>query len=170
VGIVIRQGIKSTIVQYAGVAIGAVANLFLYTTLKEEYGLVQVLIVIANVILPFAMLGSYSLAVKFYPRFKEPDAGSQGFLTLLILIAGVGIVLYLASAVYIDDWLQDTYLSETREDYRQYIKYVPALVTLMALIKLLFQYTSNFRLITVPTFLEQFMLKVDSRAMALLAC
>lgn len=156
----IRQGIKSTIVQYAGVAIGAVANLFLYTTLKEEYGLVQVLIVIANVILPFAMLGSYSLAVKFYPRFKNPDAGRQGFLTLLLLIAGVGIGLYLATWGYLDNWLQEVYLSDTREDYRQYIKYIPAFVILLALIKLLFQYTSNFRLITIPTLLEQFMLKV----------
>lgn len=159
-GIVIRQGLKSTAVQYAGVLIGAVANLFLYTQLEAEYGLVQVLIVIANVILPFAMLGSYSLAVRFYPQFKTPDAGRQGFLTLLLLVSLTGIALYWLVAPLLDDWLMEKYLVNTREDYRQYIKYVPALVVCMALIRLLFQYISNFRLIVVPTILEQLMFKL----------
>ena len=159
-GIVIRQGLKSTAVQYAGVVIGAIANLFLYTQLEEEYGLVQVLIVIANVILPFAMLGSYSLAVRYYPQFRSPDAGKQGFLTLLLLVALTGIALYWLVAPMLDSWLMDKYLANTRADYRQYIRYVPWLVVCMALIRLLFQYISNFRLIVIPTILEQLMFKL----------
>lgn len=167
VGVVIRQGLKSTALQYVGVAIGIASQLFLYTQVPAEYGLVQVLIAAANVVLPFAMLGTYSLAVRYYPRFREPDAGRQGLLTALLLATAVGLALYLAAAPALDGWLRERYFADTRADYRQYIRYLPALVVCLALIKLLYQYTLNFRRIVVPTFLEQFLLKLTLPALLL---
>ena len=167
-GVVIRQGLKSTVVQYVGIVVGAVANLFLYTQVQAEYGLVQVLLGVANLIAPFAMLGSYSLAVRFYPRFTEPSAGRQGFLTLLLAVTAVGIGVYLLTAPLLDGWLSGRCLDRASAEYCLNVRYVPALVVCLALLRLLYQYTSNFRRIVVPTLLEQFSLKITLPA-ALLA-
>ncbi len=157
-GIVIRQGLKSTVVQYVGVVVGVVANLFLYTRLEAAYGLIQVLIVAANTIVPVAMLGSYALAVRFYPRVKE--AGSQGFLTLLMLLTLLGTSLFVLLWPWLEGPILTHFFSDTNPTYSQYISLVPVLVVLFAFSKLLIQYTSNFQRIVVPTLIDQFAFKL----------
>ncbi len=167
-GVVIRQGLKSTAVQYAGVVIGAATILFLVPLVREEYGLVQVMVAAANLLAPFAMLGSYGLAVRFYPRFTNPDAGRQGFLTLLLLLCLVGNVLFISLWPWLDGYIRNYYFAEMEPEYRQHLRYLPVLVSLFVFIKVLIQYVSNFRRIVVPTLLEQFLFKITLPTLLLL--
>ncbi len=159
-GVVIRQGLKSTAVQYVGVVVGVVANLFLYTQLDTEYGLIQTLIAAAGTILPFAMLGSYSLAVRYYPEFSHQEQDKRGFLGLLLLIASGGCILYLVASPLIQDWLWTWFSKKTPIEYKEYFAVLPVLVIAMVFTKVMAQYISNFRRIVIPTLLEQFLFKL----------
>jgi len=158
VGIVIRQGLKTTVLQYIGVGVGLVANLFLYTRAREAYGAAQVFIAAANVFAPFAMLGAYSLVVRFYPRFG-PEAEKQGFLTLLLGITTAGTGLYLLLSPLLQDFLLNTMYPDLDPEFRPLLRYLPGLVALLAYTKIFYQYAVNFRRLFVPVFFEQFVLK-----------
>ncbi|MFK8057686.1 MAG: polysaccharide biosynthesis C-terminal domain-containing protein [Saprospiraceae bacterium] len=167
-GVVIRQGIKSTAVQYVGVVVGVVANLFLYTQLDTEYGLIQTMIAAASTLLPFAMLGSYSLAVRYYPEFSNEEKNKRGFLGLLLLVAFGGVLLYLAISPFLQDLLLNHFFEKTPDEYKGYISYLPVLVVAMVFTKVIAQYISNFRRIVIPTLLEQFLFKLTLPSLLLL--
>lgn len=167
-GVVIRQGLKSTAVQYVGVVVGVMANLFLYTQLDTEYGLIQTMIAAASTLLPFAMLGSYSLAVRYYPEFSKEENKKRGFLGLLLLIALGGSLLYLAVSPCLQDLLLNRFFAKTPDEYKGYISYLPVLVVAMVFTKVIAQYISNFRRIVIPTLLEQFLFKLTLPSLLLL--
>ena len=160
-GIVIRQGIKTTVLQYLGLGIGLLAYTFLYIRYREVYGLVQVLIDAASLITSFAMLGSNALAVRFYPRVgKGGPAENEGFLTFLLALATVGVALYLLGRPLFDRLLVERLFTNVAAAYKPLLYTVPVLVVLLVYLRVLYQYATNFRLLTVPMFFEQFLFKL----------
>jgi len=86
-GIIKRQGIKTTLVNFIGAFIGGLAVLFVYSLDNEIYGYAQWLYSTAYLILPFATLGILSLIVKYYPAYNsEGTKNYNGFLSLIILL------------------------------------------------------------------------------------
>jgi len=85
-GIIKRQGLKSTIVHFLGAFIGVFANLYIYTGNDEIYGYAQFLYSTSTLLIPFATFGTLSLVVKFFPDFEKSDSETyNGFLSLLSL-------------------------------------------------------------------------------------
>ena len=164
-GVVIRQGLKSTAVQYLGVIVGAVSNLLLVTQLEAEYGLVVILIASANLVAPFAMMGSYGIAVRYFPYFQDHSSDRKGFLTLVLGIATVGSVIYLALSPWIQDVLIEPRFADTDESMHIYMRYVPILTVLFVFTRVLVQYISNLRRIVIPNLLEQFAFKLTLPAL-----
>ena len=72
-GVIQRQGIKQSLVTYFGVILGAVNVLLIYTTTlqPEEYGFIQVMMSASKLCLPFVLLGSQSMIIRFFPRFEN---------------------------------------------------------------------------------------------------
>ena len=70
-GVIIRQSIKGTLVNYLGVAIGFVTIFFVLTSYlnTEEVGLTRVLIDAAVLFSSFAQIGTGSSIVRFFPYF-----------------------------------------------------------------------------------------------------
>ncbi len=167
-GVVVRQGLKSTIVQFAGVGIGIFATLFLWPMALKVVGLVQTIIAAAAVIAPVSMLGSYVLAVRYYAPYSNPDAGRRGLLTLLLAICTVGVLLTALAWPLFDELVARTYFAEYGEDARTYLVVIPLLVAAVAYARLVSQYTTNFRRVVVPTLIEQFAFKVTLPVLVLL--
>ncbi len=70
-GIIIRQSIKGTIVNYVGIAIGFFTTFFVLTfPYRREIGLTRVLIEAATLIVGLAQFGANSSIVRFYPILK----------------------------------------------------------------------------------------------------
>ena len=71
-GIIIRQSIKGTIVNYVGIAIGFFTTFFVLTRFltAEEIGLARVLIEAATLIAGLAQLGTNSSIVRFIPILR----------------------------------------------------------------------------------------------------
>ena len=80
-GIIIRQTIKGTIVNYVGIAIGFFTTFFVLTQFltAEEIGLTRVLVDAAILLSGLAQLGTSSSVIRYYPYFKNEKHKDHGF-------------------------------------------------------------------------------------------
>ena len=94
-GIIIRQSIKGTLVNYLGVIIGFVTTFFVITSYltTEEVGLTRVLIDAAILFASFSQLGTSSSIIRFFPYFKNDDGKNHGFFFWTLLFPVVGFLI-----------------------------------------------------------------------------
>ena len=76
-GVIKRQGIKQSLVNYFAVVVGAVSVIFIYPLDRETYGLARFVIDGGMFIAPFMMLGFSSVTIRFFPFFKDEKKGTQ---------------------------------------------------------------------------------------------
>lgn len=95
-GIVVRQSIKGTIINYIGVAVGFVTTFFVmtkYLTL-EEVGLTRVMADAAILLSGLAALGTNTSALRYYPYFKDEPSRDHGFFGWTLIVPLVGFVIF----------------------------------------------------------------------------
>ena len=77
-GVIAKQGIRGTILTYAGTVVGAVTTLFVvaHFLTAEDYGLAQLLIDMAVMLSTLMQLGTGSALIRFWPWFsaESPEA------------------------------------------------------------------------------------------------
>ena len=95
-GVIIRQSIKGTIVNYIGVVVGFFTTFFVATRFltAEEIGLTRVLLDAAMLFSSLAQLGTNTSIVRFYPYFKDDDKDDHGFFFWSILVPFLGFVIF----------------------------------------------------------------------------
>lgn len=107
-GIVIKQGLRNSIVTYIGVIIGAINLLYVFPKLlkPEEIGLSRVLIDISLILASFAQLGAGAITDKFFPFFRDETKKHKGFLPMLLLYPLVGFIILTAAFLFFKDlWI-----------------------------------------------------------------
>ena len=105
-GVIIKQSIKSTIISYVGILIGAFNFLLLFPKyLKpEEFGLIRLLQDIPSLFALFVQLGASSLTDRYFYHFREKQK-DNGFLSMLLLYPLIGFTLFLLLFfIFIDFW------------------------------------------------------------------
>ncbi|RFC55028.1 MATE family efflux transporter [Brumimicrobium aurantiacum] len=90
-GIVQRQSLKNSIVNYLGIIIGGLSTMFIYPLDWELYGEIQFSLSSAILLSAFFSLGSHSLVNKYFPYFEKTK--TKGFLSLLFIYSGINILL-----------------------------------------------------------------------------
>ncbi|WP_375578168.1 hypothetical protein ABWH96_14140 [Marivirga tractuosa] len=72
-GVIIKQSAYASIINYIGVAIGAVNMIFLFPEFlsKEELGLTKAMISMAVILSPFAQVGLARSTLRYFPRFNK---------------------------------------------------------------------------------------------------
>jgi len=160
-GVIERQGIKQSIVSYAGIVIGAISTLFLYPLLRDEYGLVQFVMGAALLVVPFTMLGMTSVAIRFFPEFENEENGHNGFLTFLSLAIVAGFLLFLVFLFVTQNYVFDYFDDEkTPVWYKEYLPYAVPLVCLISWSNLLKHYIHNFKRIVFPSIFDNLLPKI----------
>jgi len=96
VGIVIRQSLKGTFVNYVGVVLGVFVQLYIVTKYLDPavIGLTSVVYEAALLCSSFALFGSVSSGMRFFPYFKNKENGNNGFLFYYLLLPIVGIIIF----------------------------------------------------------------------------
>lgn len=96
-GIIIRQSIKGTLVNYLGIIVGFVTTFFVLThyLTTEEVGLTRVLVDAALLFSSFAQIGTASSIIRFFPYFKDEEGKNHGFFFWTIMIPVVGFLIFL---------------------------------------------------------------------------
>lgn len=96
-GVIIRQSLKGTFVNYIGVVLGIFVQFYIVTKYldPEVIGLSKVVYEVAFLLSTLALLGSGSTGMRFFPYFKDKDekTGNHGFLYYYLLFPIIGVTL-----------------------------------------------------------------------------
>jgi len=168
-GIIARQGIKQSIVTYLGIAIGAVNILFIYPKMLEgeQYGFIQALISAAKIFLPFVLLGSMYMIVRFFPDFKDKQNGHNGYLPFILLWGNVGFTLF--AAIFIGFQKEIFSIFKANQDMvADYGNYLLPILYFLAIATILTKYISNFHRIAIPSIFNDLFLKIGAPILCIL--
>ena len=101
-GIVQRQGLRNTLISYVGLGIGFVNTTLVLPRLlaPAQLGLTQVLVSLATLGALVSALGFTNTTMRYFPYFRNREAGHSGFLPLLL-----GLPLALFGVVALALWL-----------------------------------------------------------------
>jgi len=170
-GVIQRQSIKQSIVNYIGVGIGAISTIFIYPLNEEIYGLALFLLGTASFFAPFSTFGIPALTVRFFPHFKSEENKHHGFLSFLIIGTIIGIVLFslflLLFGPAILNGLEKFKFNSNL--IREYFWQIGILCLLIIYQNLLSLYTSNFNRIVVPGIFKDFFPKLFLPVLVLLS-
>ncbi len=111
-GVVQKQGIQSSIILYAGFAIGAFNILVLFPRFftTEEFGLTRLLFAVASTFSGLALMGTHQMMIKFFPFYKDRlHKKENDFLFLATLLPILGFVIlcvvsYLLKDVFLENY------------------------------------------------------------------
>ncbi len=165
-GVIQRQGIKQSLVNYLGVLIGAVSVLFIYPLDPKSYGLARFLIDGSLFLSPFLMLGFGGVSIKFFPQFKNEKNGHNGLLFIMLIAVLSASLIFVLLAFLFKDFIYDLY-ADKEVIITQFLPYFIPLAILMAILHLLNAYSTNFKRIVVPSIFQN-LIKISLPALILL--
>lgn len=155
-GVVIKQSIRGTVVNYLGIAIGFLTTFFVMTAYlsQEEIGLTRILIDAAVLFASFAQLGTGSSIIRFFPFFKDEKNKHNGFFFWTLVVPIVGFLIFLAVAKCFQGVILQTF-SKKSELFVYYYKFVFPL-SLFMLYQSVFEANANVLMrIVVPKFVRE---------------
>ncbi|MCB0669827.1 MAG: oligosaccharide flippase family protein, partial [Saprospiraceae bacterium] len=169
-GVIQRQGIKSSLVNYLGAGIGMLSTVFVYNLAPEAYGHTQLLKSAALLFLPLANWGIQNLTIRFFPTFKTEDGGHHGFLSFLFLAASVAFLIFVLFVIFFWDQIYAYYASrEAKSNFDpRFLWYFIPLTYQLVLVNMLTNYISNFQRIVWPAIFHDLFLKFVVPALILL--
>lgn len=93
-GVIQRQGIKSALLNYIGIAIGAASVLWVYPKALEEYGLITFMTEMAFIIGAVAQGCVHIVLQRYFPTFRDETRGHYGILAWIWLANLVGFLFF----------------------------------------------------------------------------
>lgn len=154
-GIIKRQAVKQSIINYLGVGIGAISILFIYPRATEMVGLARFLIDTGTLIAPFLLMGFGGVTIKFFPEFKTEDGRNNGLLPFIFSIPVVASLLFVLLSLLFRPTIQD-YASGKDEGYREFWVFIIPIAICLAFFQLLYNYSTNYGRIAVPAIFQNF--------------
>ncbi|NIJ51756.1 lipopolysaccharide biosynthesis protein [Dyadobacter arcticus] len=168
-GIIVRQGFKSSIVSYIGVIIGIFNILILYNQFltQEQLGLyASTLLTFPVIYMSFALLGVPSVAVRFHSRFQDHESRRQLF-TFIIITPLVGLTAFVALYLLFKPLYLKFYLDHSPLLVRYYYVFIPLTVGMVYLLALESYSRINLR-IAVPSLIREVGLRLLNSLLVIL--
>lgn len=161
-GIIIRQSVKSTVVSYAGVALGALNTLILFPRFfeAEQFGLTRVLLSVATVLAVFAEFGGTNVINKYFPVFRQ-EQGTLKHFVFWILLKSLGAYALVAFIFFIfKSPILHGYVKNQSDLVISFYGYIFPLTLFILLFNLLEAYARSLLRIVFPTLLREVYLRV----------
>jgi O-antigen/teichoic acid export membrane protein len=160
-GVVIRQSIKGTIVNYIGSFIGFIMTFFIMIKFltPEEVGLTRVLLDAALLFAGLASLGTNASIIRFYPYFKDPEKKDHGFFLWTLLLPFVGFLIVLTLFFIFKNAIIGFFIDESPlfVDYSNFV--IPLALFLMYIA--VFETNSNVMMrIVIPKFIREVVIRL----------
>lgn len=162
-GIVVRQGVKASVVSYVGALLGYVSWLLLIPKWldSEEVGLVKVLGDSVILMTPFLHAGALNIIIKYYPYFTKSKVLEAKFLGYVIGLPLVASALFFGLFFIFNDLIESAYIKESPL-FVQYLYYVIPLSFLAVYIQVVeFLVKSELR-IAIPRFLREIVVRIGT--------
>ena len=159
-GIIQRQSIKNSFVNYIGVAIGAVSTIFIYPLLgAERLGIVQFFMTAVAFLVPFTAFGLPAVSVQFFSIFKNDTRKESTLLTTLMGFMGLTCIFILGLIYVFQDFFaglfkQNAYL------FSPYLNIIAVSTILFSFSTLFYTYAANYGRIAIPSVFFNLLQKV----------
>lgn len=154
-GIVIKQGIQTTIASYIGVLLGFL-NFFLLFPLilsPEQIGLMRLMEEGTSLLATLAMAGAPNICIRFFPFFKNEKTGNSGFLWLMLLMPTLGILAAALLLFLFQNPLQKAYSNAPL--MLQYWHYILPITALTMFFLTIETYAKSNFFAAIPTFFKE---------------
>lgn len=155
-GVVVRQSIKGTIMNYLGVLAGFITTFFIVTKYltTEEVGLTRVLVDASILLSGLAQLGTNTSAMRYYPYFKDEKERDHGFFGWSLVIPLVGFIIFTLLFLVFKQPIEN-YFSKNSELFVDYIYFVIPMAFFMMYLTV-FETNSNLLMrIVIPKFIRE---------------
>ncbi len=153
---VLRQTFGYSFVNYLGVAIGIVSNLFIYPNDREFLGIIRYIDSVALVLMPILLMGASQTLVNFFPNFTSAEKKNRFFNKILLFVLlnslFIGALVFLLLQLF-SDYLQQFVVID-------YIFYSLALGFFLAFTDVFKKQATNYSSITVPSLLDRLLPKI----------
>lgn len=168
-GIVIRQSIKATVINYIGAFLGFIITMFVVTRFlkPEEIGLTKVIYEVAFLFSSLAQLGTSASAMRFFPYFRDADKKNNGFFFYLLLMPTIGSVLFL-SLYYLFRGPITDFFAKNSALFVSYYSYAGILILFLVFWVVLETYSNLLMRIVIPKFIREIGVRVMLLAIYLL--
>lgn len=159
-GVIIRQSIKGTIVNYVGVFIGFLTTMFIVTSLlsQEVIGLTKVLLDAGMLFSGFAQLGITASAVRFFPYFKDETKRNNGFFFYLMMVPLVGLLIFIPILVLLREPVSEYF--EASPLFVEYFNWLIPLVCFLTYWVVFESYAAVMLRIAVPKVVRDIVLRL----------
>ncbi|MCL2682770.1 MAG: oligosaccharide flippase family protein [Bacteroidales bacterium] len=169
-GIIIRQSLKATIVNYVGAFIGFITTMFVSTKFlsPEEIGLTRVMIEAATILGGLMALGISSSGLRFFPFFKtDKNSHNNGFLFYLLLFPMIGAIVFGLLFLCLKTGITGYFEAESPL-FNRFFYYVIPLAIFMAFTYAFEAYATNLMRIVIPKFIREILLRLMNIVIILL--
>lgn len=114
-GLVQKDAFRTTIISYFGILIGYLNKgvLFLIILSTAQIGLINLIISIGTLFAQLANLGTVYATWKFFPFLRNEGKKHHGFLTFVLLIVGLGILIYTGLYILFRDQIEHGYAEKS---------------------------------------------------------
>ena len=160
-GIIIRQSIKGTFVNYIGSFIGFLTTMFILTKflLPEEIGLARVIYEAPLMIANFALLGITTSATRFFPYFQNAKNKDNGFFFYLLILPTVGLVICISIYLLLEAPISDFFSTNSALFVDYYYWIIPLICILVYWIT--FETYANQKMrIAMPKFIREVLVRL----------
>jgi O-antigen/teichoic acid export membrane protein len=160
-GIIIRQSIKGTFVNYIGAFIGFLTTMFVLTRYldPEEIGLTRVFYETAVLIAGIAQLGTTVTAFRFFPYFKSETNNHNGFFFYLILMPVIGSCIFIPLYILLKDPVS-AYFSTNASLFVDYYYWAIILIVFIVFWTVFETYANLLMRIVIPKFIREVVVRL----------
>ncbi len=154
-GVVMRQGMKYTVVTYAFMIFSIVASLFLFPLDVDLYGTFKFFVDTTSLILPFVLLGVTLVSVRYFPKFEKGVDRNSLLTNSAFIIVSLGIIFLATIGIIFKDDLAELYVDKSKIiKISDYLWIFIPLAFLMALYRFLIVQISNYKRIALPSLVQ----------------
>lgn len=159
-GIIKRQSLKSSVVNYLGVGLGAIFFFLVFPhIISEEYlGFVQMLLAIGAVFAHLISLGMPSVLYRFFAKWKDSEK-LRNYHSAALVIITIGFLIFLPLGLLFKSDIIEIYAKGSPLITKYYWVIFP-LIFIQAVNLYFERYSTMCHRVTVPTFLREFLNKV----------
>lgn len=168
-GVIIKQSAYASIINYVGVAVGAINMIFLFPKFlgQEGLGLYKAIISMAIILSPFAQVGLARSTLRYFPRFNKGPKSSGRFFTFVLILAFLTVSLFIGLFQLVDQWVFGFFEKNAPELIDQYWLII-ILASIMVYISIFESYYKTQLNVVIPTFMREFLLRILSSLLALI--
>ncbi len=155
-GIVRKQSIQSSILQYMGAGIGFINRTFLLTQFlpTDQVGIVSFILANALAYSQFGALGLPNVILRYFPFFRNKEQGHHGFFRWVMGMSFLGFLFITLNYVLLKPWIAG-YFQENSAGFVEYYYYLVPLGFFAIYMEVMDAYLRSLFKTVVPVFIRE---------------